>query len=295
MKHISRRRVLFIAAAACAAPRLALASPLASWSGLALGARAEIHLAGLDGSEAGPLFSAIEVELERIEGLFSLYRADSALSRLNREGRLIAPAPEMLELLTLAGAAHQRTNGLFDPTVQPLFDYWAGVASGASPDAAALFEARTRVGFERIAFDTDAVSLSPGQALTLNGIAQGYATDRIADLLRAAGLRDVLVNIGEIMAMGSPDAVGWQVSMPNGDRLTLRDRAVATSALSGTMIGGVGHIFRLDGPIPADVASAVSVISDRAAIADALSTAAAIMSADERAALAASGVQLVAA
>lgn len=294
MTHFNRRRVLFIAAAACAAPRLAAAAPLASWNGLALGAQAEVHLAGLDAAEAAPLFAAIESELARIEALFSLYRADSALSRLNRDGRLAEPPAEMLELLALASAAHQHTGGLFDPTVQPLFAYWAGVATGNAADTQAQLDAAALVGFGRVAFDMGAVTLGQGQALTLNGIAQGYATDRIADLLRAAGMRDVLVNIGEIMALGAPDAAGWQITLPDGNWLTLRDRAIATSALGGTMIGGVGHIFRHDGPIPADAAKAVSVVAEQAAIADALSTAAAVMSGAERAALAASGVELIA-
>ena len=39
-------------------------------------------------------------------------------------------------------------------------------------------------------------------AITLNGIAQGYITDKVGDLLRAAGFEHVLVNMGEQLAIG---------------------------------------------------------------------------------------------
>ena len=56
-------------------------------------------------------------------------------------------------------------------------------------------------------------------ALTLNGIAQGYIADRVVALLRAEGLSDVLVNTGELRALGGhPDGGGWPVSLNDGKR-----------------------------------------------------------------------------
>ena len=284
MARITRRRALLIAAAACALPKLGRAAPLASWQGHALGAHAEIKLAGLTPAEAAPLFARMEAELDRLEAQFSLYRSDSALARLNRDGRLDAPSPEMLELLALSQSIHRRTGGLFDPTVQPLFAVHARhFAAGSIPDSAEIAAARALIGLDRVEISSACVTFPrSGMALTFNGIAQGFVTDRIAALLRQEGLRDLLVDIGEIRALGTrPDGDGWHVGLSDGTWLALRDHAIASSSLTGTMVNsvaGIGHIFNptrdssaIWGPTPT-----ANVVHQLAAVADAFSTAAAL-------------------
>jgi len=283
---VSRRRFLTISAAALAVPASAAAAESAArWQGVALGAAASMVLAGVDPLAARPVFARLEAEIDRLEGIFSLYRADSALSRLNRAGSLDAPPPELLELLTLAGAVHTASGGAFDPTVQPL---WHALASGG--DAAA---ARRLVGWKDLRFGPREVRLArPGMALTLNGIAQGYVTDRIAATLKGAGFGNVLVDIGEVAALGRrPGGTPWRagVADPQGHilhRVALRDRALATSAPSGTMLGaGQGHILGPRGQQPKR--RLVTVSADRAAVADGLSTALCLL--DDAAARATTG------
>ena len=124
---LTRRRFLSISAAALAIPGAASAGKSARWQGVALGAPASMILAGVTPRAARPVFAALEAELQRLERIFSLYHPDSALVRLNAQGRLDAPPPEMLDLLSLAGAIHEATGGAFDPTVQPL---WQARATG---------------------------------------------------------------------------------------------------------------------------------------------------------------------
>ncbi|KFE36562.1 FAD:protein FMN transferase [Thioclava atlantica] len=282
MARITRRRALLIAAAACALPTLGRATPLAHWQGHALGAHAEIKLAGIASAEAAPLFAQIEAELDRLEAQFSLYRANSALARLNRDGRLDAPSPEMLELLSLARSVHHRTGGLFDPTIQPLFALHARrFATGTIADAGEIAAARALVGFDRVEILPARIAFShAGMALTLNGIAQGFITDRIVELLRREGLRDLLVDIGEIRALGArPGGDGWHVGLSDGSRLNLRNRAIASSSLVGTLVNpaaGIGHIFNPARDTPAIWRSppTANVVHQRAAVADAFSTAA---------------------
>ncbi|TDK44481.1 FAD:protein FMN transferase [Antarcticimicrobium luteum] len=276
MTQFSRRRFLTIAAACAAVPARA-APATARWQGRALGAGVSMQLAGLTGPEAAPIFAEVARELERLEAIFSLYQGESEISRLNRDGVLPAPSPEMLELLSLSGALHRATGGAFDPTVQPL---WLALAAGngAGNDIEA---ARARVGWPGLRFDAAAVRFTtPGMAITLNGIAQGAVTDRIAALLRARGLRDVLVDMGEIAAMGHrADGADWSVGIadPAGRivrRMTLTDRALATSAPLGTLLDagtGQGHILNPVGGAPRR--ALVSVSAPGAALADGLSTA----------------------
>lgn len=268
----TRRRFLSISAAAIALPGAAMAlTQTARWSGVALGAPASVTLVGISAIDARPVFARLEAELARLERIFSLYRPDSALVRLNHTGHLAAPPPELLGVLTLADRIHGATEGVFDPTVQPL---WNALANGG--DVAA---ARHSVGWKGLRFDAQEVRFTrPGMALTLNGIAQGEITDRIAALLGGQGFGDILVDIGEIVARGHrPDGTPWQagIATPQSDiieRVTLSDRALATSAPTGTRLtGDQGHILGPQGQAPCH--SLVSLSAPSAALADGLSTA----------------------
>ncbi|MDH5528540.1 MAG: FAD:protein FMN transferase [Paracoccaceae bacterium] len=286
-RHTSRRRFLTMTAAFAALPTLAVATqPVAEWRGTALGAGAFLRLVGLDDNQARDTFAAVEAELARLESIFSLYQEGSCLSRLNHTGRLAAPPLEMLALLTLAGAIHASTNGAFDPTIQPLWALYARTR-GQVPDKGLLDEARARTGWEKVRITAAEIAFAhPGMAITLNGIAQGYITDRVAQLLRGRGFDNVLVDMGEIAGLGQRDDMRpWHVgiSTPDGRivrRLALSDRALATSSPMGTVFdddGSFGHILHPQHGVPKAARALVSVSADRAALADALSTAFCIM------------------
>lgn len=294
MNRLTRRRFVTIAAAAAGAlalPAGPAARPSARWSGVALGAPASIVIDGLEPAAAAAAVAAARAEIGRLEALFSLYRPDSAITRLNRGGHLDRPDGDFLALLSLARALWRASGGAFDPTVQPL---WRALAAGGSAGRGRpLAAARAAIGFEHVRFSPERVDFArAGMAITLNGIAQGYITDLVAELLRARGLGHVLVDIGEIAAIGGrDDATPWPVAIRRlrpaphiVSRVTLADRALATSEpLAATLdrAGTLGHI--LD---PGDLARAprhalVTVKSGRAALADGLSTAFCLM--DERA------------
>ena len=265
MTKMNRRRFLTIAAASLALPKGALAAESATWRGQAMGAPTVMTLAGISATQAAPIFVRVEQELLRLEGIFSLYR-ESELVRLNSDARLAAPSAELLEVLSLSDGLWRASGGVFDPSVQPLWLARAGLSDRTGP-----------MGWGNLRFDARKIEMKPGMALTLNGIAQGYITDRIAALLQSEGLRDVLMDMGEVAAMGTrADGSVWRagVATPEGEvvhRLTLRDRALATSAPTGTMVGKAGHIMNPNGTPP--TRNLVAVSAPRAVLADGLSTA----------------------
>ncbi|MBR9651399.1 FAD:protein FMN transferase [Thalassovita aquimarina] len=271
--HMKRRRFLSFVSAACLTAAAAPASAF-RWQGVALGAKAQIVL---DHPEAEPIAAAARAEIARLEQIFSLYRPDSEIMRLNRNGRLEAPSFEMLECLTLARRIHEVTGGLFDPTVQPLWRLLAeAAAAGRIPEASPLKAARALVGFDRVGTEAGRITLAPGQALTLNGIAQGFIADKVAALLAARGVKDVLIDTGEIVAMGAGRGHdGWPVTLRGEDRARLwRDRALASSATFGTVMdeaGHQGHILAPEGS--AQVPTEITISAKSAAMADGLSTA----------------------
>lgn len=291
-RALTRRRFLAISATALALPagaRTAEAVPSTRWSGTALGAAASVRIDGLAPDRGAPLLVAVQEDLLRLERIFSLYRPDSALSQLNREGLLRHPPPELLEVVALSDRLHRDTGGAFDPTVQPLFAVEAAAAfAGRAPDPVARAAATRAVGWDGVRFDAAQVRLErPGAGITLNGVAQGYITDRIAVRLTEFGLTNVLLDVGEVRALGRRgDGRAWQagIATPRGDlvaRVTLTDRALATSAPLGTVLdpaGRVGHIFDPVTAEPIATRQLVSVSADTAALADGLSTAFCLMS-----------------
>ena len=254
MTQLTRRRFLSISAAMAVAPRTATAS---TWRGYALGGQAEITLRGPSDLTRMALKAAIDT-LRRGEALFSLYDPTSTLSQLNRTGHLRPPPPEFHALLSEANIVHMATNGLFDPSVQSLWQ---------TPNADPALIDWTRV---RVA--PDGITLGAGQSITLNGIAQGAITDMVTATLRDHGLTDCLVNMGELAALGGPWTVG--ITDPLTDVVAtrrLRDGAIATSSPLADLRGTAPHIHHPKGGAP--LWSTVSVEAPSATRADAASTA----------------------
>lgn len=271
---MNRRRILAIAAAALVPPAASAASEPHVWTNFALGAEVRLTLRGITPHHAARTFAKVEAVLRTVEEHFSLYQ-DSALTRLNRTGRLSHPAPAILGVFRLCGKIHDATQGLFDPTVQPL---WLAVASSGDTEAA-----RRLVGWRRVHISDDEISLDPGMQLTFNGIAQGHAADEVAALLRQDGYEDVLIDTGEVMGLGKrPDGEPWRaaIALPDGTivgRSGLSNRALATSSPLGTRVGnGKPHI--LDPRRDAQPVWRLAAVSAReAAVADGLSTAFCLM------------------
>jgi thiamine biosynthesis lipoprotein len=267
---MNRRRFLTITAAAlCASP--AAANP-AIWKGRALGADAQIALIGLPEHRAALLWPKIEALIDQIEGDLSLYR-DSTLTRLNETGYIANTTRAFQTVVAASDRANKATGGVFDPSIQPL---WLATAQGTDQTAARAF-----VGWDKVQWSETDIRLQPNMALTFNGIAQGFAADTIAEYLYGKGFHTVLVDMGEVMALGDSGTDPWRVGIagPQGDRLgeaLLQNRALATSSPRGTIIGAdAPHILNPHGQAP--LWNTVSVSAPSAAFADALSTAFCLM------------------
>ena len=271
---MNRRRALMIIAASGAAPAAALARPAVySWRGAVLGAKAGMAFYGASRSPALAVTRQCLAEVDRLENIFSLYRANSEISRLNRTGQLAGATQDMRALLGLSRRISAATGGAFDPTVQALWRWRTG-QNGKGDAPLHLVDYRT------IRSAGGRVRLGRGQSITLNGIAQGYITDRVCALLRAAGWRHVLVNLGEYRAIDAkPDGTAFTVALAGtGQTIELDNMALASSSPDGFVFGGpgqnrAGHLFNPHTGTSADGWTSIHVRHPAAAIADGLSTA----------------------
>lgn len=305
-KSLSRRRFIHVSAAAAglallpisecfaAAQAARSAGQLRVWRGAALGADAMLQIHHPDPAEAERLIECCLAETRRLESIFSLYVEDSAIRRLNRAGRLDTPPLELVELLGQSAETSRLTNGAFDVTVQPLWDLYASHFSraGAAPDGPSRSDiqaALRRVGFADLRIDPAEIAFAqPAMGVTLNGIAQGYITDRIVALLRDSGVDRSLVDMGETRAIGGrPDGSPWIVGLEDprhpgkiAERIAIQNLAVATSGGYGTLFDAAGRFNHIFDPRTGATSSrylSVSVIAGSATAADAYSTAFSLM------------------
>jgi len=226
------------------------------------------------------------VELELVEEVMSLYRSHSQLCRLNREGLLHEPHPYLVEVLEVAQELSARSGGKFDVTVQPLWRLHDTAArEGRAPSPQEIAATVQLVDWQKLTVSPRLVQLHrPGMAVTLNGIAQGFAADRAKDALRRHGVEHALINTGELASLGQkPNGAPWRVGIqhPRQDFafIALADldgRCLATSGDYATAFGPDGKRHHLLDPDRGDSAIefvSVSIAAPNGMLADGLSTA----------------------
>jgi FAD:protein FMN transferase len=247
----------------------------------------------LDPGRAKPALEAALDEVDRIDRLASLYKRDSALSRLNAAsgGPAIPVDHELFDLIAEAMTYSQVSAGAFDATVGPLMRVWGLFdGDGRVPSAEELALARARVGYPHISLDRDAQTIRadrPGVEIDLGAIAKGYAVDRAVSVLTKSGITAALVSAGgsTINAIGAPPgAPAWDVAVQDPlDRtkvamtVPLKDRSLSVSGSSERHfdVNGVrySHIIDPRTGRPSQRVLAVVVLADSGIATDALGTA----------------------
>lgn len=291
----SRRQALKVVAAAVAVPAVVggirLIAPQGryhTWNGEALGATSSMTIWHPNADFARQTMNRMLSEVARLDAVFSLFRRESELSQLNREGAINGASRDLVSVMEASRSIAAISGGAFDPTVQRLWDLYvrhfsAPLADPAGPSQAEIDAARRLIGFDRIDIGARSVAFAePGMSATLNGIAQGYITDRISDLLRNEGFEHVVIELGETRVLGdSPEGGPWQVHLRDQfgatDRvMELSDSALAVSGGYGTTFDATGrnhHLFDPSTGRSANGLADVVISAPRAMDADALATA----------------------
>ncbi|QOV91722.1 FAD:protein FMN transferase [Humisphaera borealis] len=256
----------------------------------ALGTNVSITIAHTDESVANRAAAAAFDELERVEQSLSVYRNDSQLGMLNSAQSLASADERMRAVLAASLEMSRRTAGAFDVTVQPLWEVHSRAARELrSPTEAELAAVRERIGWQHVLVaGTEVRFARPDMSITFNGIAQGYATDRVKLVLQSVGVQHALIDIGELAPLGHK-ALGtpWQAGIQHPRQADayvavakLDGRSLATSGdyattFTDTAKAGRGdnHIFDPATGHSPTAFSSVSVVAPTAMEADALSTA----------------------
>ena len=186
----------------------------------------------------------------RAWGSGNLVALNQAIARGETNIRTTA---EIAALIRQAQQLAARSNDLFNPAIGKLVGLWnfhRDKPGGPVPDASGIkrwVAARPRMEDLSVR-DSEVTSTNSAVQLDFGGYAKGYALDRAAEILRASGVHDALINVGgNAMALGRHGARAWRVALesPRGAgllaTLDLNDgEAVGTS-------GDYRRYYEIDG------------------------------------------------
>jgi thiamine biosynthesis lipoprotein len=180
--------------------------------------------------------STVDSILTLIDTTLSGYNKKSQLSRFNA-GEAVEPNAMFREMYSLSRKFYEETGGALDVAAGPLFDIWGfGFTSDKLPSRQAVDSVKALCGMDKLG--KDMCPLVPGVVpkLNFNAVAQGYTSDKIADYLHSLGVKDMLVDIGEIYCEGvNQKGIPWSIGI---------DRPIDGNMTPGADLDG---IWRGDG------------------------------------------------
>ena len=221
------------------------------------------------------LQQAIEAELMKVDGEFSMFNPESTVARINQGDSAVERSAMFQEVFQLAQTVNKETDGAFDITVAPLVNAWGfGFKHEQMPTPAQV----------------DSLLLIRHQ-LDFSAIAKGYGCDVVARLLESRGIQNYMVEIGGEVVVKGRNAKGqdWHIGItkPTDDSLSVEgemqtvlaitDCAMATSGNYRNFYyqGGRKYAHTIDPrtgyPVQHSLLSA-TVFADNCATADAYAT-----------------------
>lgn len=261
---------------------------------------------GLTRQETADIEELIDEKLTEMNLVFSNWEANSEVTTFNQSNEPVEISEHFGIVLQSAIDMAENSNGLFDPTIGSLIELWGfGTASRSDaervPSESEVQEALARSGYKNLRLTDNVLERTAPVEINLSAIAKGYAIDVIFEKLQEQGYQSILVEIGGDLRAGTgrPDR-NWNIAIerpvynqetenspPRQETshivrhthsiVSLENIAMATSGNYRQYFRSDGEIFShiidpISGrPFPAPIVS-VTVIGEKAKVADALAT-----------------------
>jgi FAD:protein FMN transferase len=245
-------------------------------------------------------FEHVFREFDRLEALLSVWKDGSDVVRMNQNAGItpVAVSRDTIEVLRTAHEASELTRGKFDITFGALSDIWRfdHDQDNVVPDRQLIETRLTRIDYRAVQVDGTAGTAfitRPNMRVHLGGIGKGYAIDRAIALLKQQQLTDFMIQSGgDLYVAGTNGGMPWKLGIadPRGAHepfatLEIRDGTFSTSGdyERSFMKDGVRYHHLLDPDFgePARGCRSVTIVTNRAVMADVLSTGVFIMGPDE--------------
>jgi thiamine biosynthesis lipoprotein len=254
----------------------------------------EVRLTAWTSDERAALaaFESAFDEFDRLDALMSVWKEGSEIERLNRAAgeKPVPVGPEVREVLSVARQVSEWSEGKFDVTFGALSGLWKfdHDLDGNIPARADVLARLPLVDFRKVEVNEQAGTAfltMKGMRAHLGGIGKGYAVDRAASILRGRGLKDFMIQSGgDLYVAGNRGDRPWRAGIqdPRGPAgstfaaMDLSDSAFSTSGDYERFFMKDGrryhHIIDPDLGEPAAGSRSVTIVTQRAVVADGLST-----------------------
>ena len=246
------------------------------------------------GSNSEEAVSKAVQEINRLDAMFSVGNEDSDVTKINENGSGEV-SEETAFIMNRAMQVSKETKGAFDIMIYPVMELWGFTTKNYRvPESSEIADVLKHVSYTNVEVNGQQVTLSDGASIDLGGIAKGYTSSRVIQIMKDCGIEHAIINLGgNVQVLGTKtDGSDWRVAIQNPDSessylgvLSTADKAVITS-------GGYERYFEQDGqvyhhiidpqtgyPSESDLTSVTIVCSD-GTTADALSTALFVMGLD---------------
>jgi thiamine biosynthesis lipoprotein len=244
--------------------------------------------------------------LDAVDSSLSQYKPYSLISTFNKSAVGVKADNHLKKMISSSLHFSELTYGDFDITIKPISMLWGfnGLIPTTIPNKRTLKSALALVGSDHIRLVNDSLlKSSPGVMIDVDGIAQGYTVDLLADYLSSTGIKNFLVELGgEIITSGSkPDGSGWVIGVEGPvdeeqsasiveKKLLISNKAITTSGSYRKFVKikdqYFSHIINPKTGKPArNGVISVTVIADDATTADAFDNAFMVMGIDKTFAL----------
>lgn len=248
----------------------------------------------LSETELGGVMNQAVALINRLEGLFSVTKQDSDISKINAAGgKPVTVADETFDLLQKCIHYSDITDGMFDISVYPLVKLWGFTTEEYHvPTEQEIRKVQDQIDYKKIRLsDGNTVQIEEGMQIDLGAAAKGYLSQKLIDLFRTEGIESAVVSLGgNVQAMGKKeDGSLYHIGLVDPadgtsiyGTLEVEDRAVITSGIYQRYFEEDGqtwhHIMDKRTGKPADNGLAsVTVVTADGPAGDALATALYVM------------------
>jgi thiamine biosynthesis lipoprotein len=233
-------------------------------------------------------------EIDRVEQLISSWINTSSISKINQASGVspVSIPEELYQLLKFSKEIHSLTQGAYDLTIKPALNIWDW-RSGVIPSKNQLSIAKNLVGFKNVIFNDSTLSVflpKKGMSLDLGGIGKGYASWKVAETWREAGVKSGVINAGgDLYVFGNAcSSKSWDVSIRNPFKKNEIIYTVKQTDISIATSGDYERFFEIDSVRyshilnpktckPVKRVTSVTVFAENPTLADALATSLSVM------------------
>lgn len=194
------------------------------------------------GENAQEAVEAGIAEIQRLDDLLSTGKDTSEVAQINVNGGGVL-SEDTNYLVKRALDIYQNTNGAFDISIYPVMQLW-GFTTGnfAVPSESDLAAKLALVDAGKITLSEEngqtSISLPEGMEIDLGGIAKGYTSGRVMDVMKSYGIKSAVINLGgNAHVLGNKtDGSQWKVGIQDPEDengylggVSVTDKAIITS------------------------------------------------------------------